>query len=57
MTLLDFAGVSRKVGLSRKTIYCRIRSGDFPKQIKIRRTSRWLKHEVDDWISSAAAMR
>jgi prophage regulatory protein len=57
MTLLDFAGVSRKVGLSRKTIYCRIRSGDFPKQIKIGRASRWLKHEVDDWISSAAATR
>lgn len=27
MVLLDFNAVSRKVGLSRKTIYCRIREG------------------------------
>jgi len=35
MILLDFNAVSRKVGLSRKTIYCRIREGDFPRQVKI----------------------
>lgn len=57
MILLDFSAVSRKVGLSRKTIYCRIREGDFPKQLKIGRASRWLQHEVDDWIASAAAAR
>ncbi|ERH51276.1 Prophage CP4-57 regulatory protein (AlpA) [Pseudomonas oleovorans subsp. oleovorans] len=57
MILLDFNAVSRKVGLSRKTIYCRIREGDFPRQVKIGRASRWLQHEVDDWIASAAAAR
>ncbi|HAB63459.1 MAG TPA: Rha family transcriptional regulator [Pseudomonas sp.] len=57
MVLLDFSSVSRKVGLSRKTIYCRIRDGDFPKQVKIGRASRWLKHEVDEWIAAAAAAR
>ena len=57
MVLLDFSSVSRKVGLSRKSIYCRIRDGDFPKQVKIGRASRWLKQEVDDWIAAAAAAR
>ncbi|UIP35120.1 AlpA family phage regulatory protein [Stutzerimonas kunmingensis] len=57
MVLLDFNAVSRKVGLSRKTIYCRIREGDFPRQVKIGRASRWLQHEIDDWITSAAAAR
>ncbi|MDY1450488.1 helix-turn-helix transcriptional regulator [Pseudomonas aeruginosa] len=57
MVLLDFPAVSRKVGLSRKTIYCRIKTGDFPRQVKIGRASRWLQHEVDAWISEAAAAR
>lgn len=57
IVLLNFATVSRKVGLSRKTIYCRIRSGEFPKQVKIGRASRWLKHEIDDWIVTVAANR
>lgn len=57
MVLLDFATVSRKVGLSRKSIYCRIRTGEFPQQVKIGRASRWLKHEVDEWIVGVAAAR
>ena len=57
MVLLNFNTVSRKVGLSRKTIYSRIRSGSFPKQVKIGRASRWLKHEIDDWIAGVAADR
>ncbi|MCY1300610.1 Prophage CP4-57 regulatory protein (AlpA) [compost metagenome] len=57
MVLLDFTSVSRKVGLSRKTIYCRIKTGDFPQQVKIGRASRWLQHEVDAWIAEAAAAR
>ncbi len=57
MILLDFEMVSRKVGLSRKTIYCRIREGRFPRQLKIGRASRWLRHEIDDWIDAVAAAR
>ena len=57
MVLLNFNTVSRKVGLSRKTIYGRIRSGSFPIQVKIGRASRWLKHEIDDWIAGVAADR
>lgn len=57
MILLDFNAVSRKVGLSSKTIYSSIREGDFPRQVKIGRASRWLQHEIDDWITSAAAAR
>ena len=57
MVLLNFNTVSRKVGLSRKTIYGRIRSGNFPRQVKIGRASRWLKHEIYDWIAGVAADR
>ncbi|WP_308219283.1 AlpA family phage regulatory protein [Pseudomonas sp. 32.2.56] len=57
MNLLDFNAVSRKVSLSRKTIYSRIRAGDFPKQVKVGRASRWLQHEVDEWIARLAEAR
>lgn len=57
MILLDFETVSRKVGLSRKTIYCRIREGSFPRQLKIGRASRWLMHEIDAWIEAVASER
>ncbi|WP_167145015.1 helix-turn-helix transcriptional regulator [Pseudomonas sp. OTU750018] len=49
--------VSRKVGRGRKTIYIFIREGDFPKQLKIDRASRWLQREVGDWIAIVAAAR
>lgn len=57
LVLISFSDVSRKVGLSRKSIYSRIKSGEFPRQVKIGRASRWLQHEVDAWISEAASSR
>lgn len=48
LIFLGFDAVRRKVGLSRKTIYCLIRVGDFSRQVKIGRASRWPHHEIDD---------
>lgn len=57
LVLLIFHEVSDKVSLSRKSIYARIKSGEFPRQVKIGKASRWLKHEVEAWILDAAAGR
>ncbi|WP_081499294.1 helix-turn-helix transcriptional regulator [Pseudomonas sp. GM79] len=50
--LLKFSQVSEKVGLSRRTIYTRIKNGTFPKQRKIGYASRWLEIEIETWMES-----
>lgn len=57
LMLLKFESVSQRVSLSRKSIYSLIKRGDFPRQVKIGRASRWLRHEIDDWIESKALNR
>ena len=39
------------VGLGRSSIYDKIKKGDFPKQIKLGRSSGWVEAEVQTWIS------
>jgi prophage regulatory protein len=43
--------VKARTGLSRSTIYNRIKEGSFPKQISLGyRAVGWLASDVDDWI-------
>ena len=43
--------VKSMVGLGRSSIYDKIKQGEFPKQIKLGRSSGWVEAEVQAWIS------
>jgi len=42
--------VKAMVGLGTTAIYDKMKSGNFPRQIKIGRASGWVESEVQDWI-------
>ena len=43
--------VINRTGLSRSTIYLRMKKGTFPKQVNLGpRTVGWLESEIDAWI-------
>lgn len=49
--ILRLAAVLERTGLSRATLYRRIQSGHFPRQIAISiRCAGWRESEVNDWI-------
>jgi prophage regulatory protein len=39
------------VGLRRSTIYSRIQNGEFPRPIKLGRTSGWIQAEIETWLN------
>jgi len=44
--------VAARIGLSRATIYKRIKEGSFPKQISLGlRSAGWLESEINNWIA------
>jgi prophage regulatory protein len=49
--LIRLPQVTSMVGLGRSSIYDKIKKGDFPKQIKLGRSSGWVEAEVQTWIS------
>ena len=52
-TLLSFAQVQARVGLSHSEIYRRVRAGTFPKPLKLGpRCVRWRSSEIDSWIDA-----
>lgn len=55
--LLAFNPLSTYVSMGRSRIYALIDEGDFPPPIKIGRSSRWLKSEIDSWITEQAVAR
>ncbi len=55
--LLAFSPLSNYVSMGRSRIYALIDEGEFPPPIKIGRSSRWLKSEIDSWINKQAAAR
>lgn len=48
--MVDMAFITEFTGLSDKWFYKLIQDGLFPKPIKLGRSSRWLKSEVEDWV-------
>lgn len=48
--MVDMAFITEFTGCSDKWFYKLIQDGSFPKPIKLGRSSRWLKSEVEDWI-------
>lgn len=55
--LLAFNPLSGYVSMGRSRVYALIYEGKFPPPIKIGRSSRWLKSEIDSWITEQAAAR
>ncbi|MFW5395037.1 MAG: AlpA family transcriptional regulator [Candidatus Accumulibacter regalis] len=49
--LIRLPQVKSMVGLGRSSIYDKIKRGEFPKQIKLGRSSGWIEAEVQLWIS------
>ncbi|ELY1861805.1 helix-turn-helix transcriptional regulator [Serratia marcescens] len=47
---VDMAFITRLTGLTDKWFYKLIKDGDFPKPIKLGRSSRWLQSEVNVWL-------
>ncbi|EIU7556894.1 AlpA family phage regulatory protein [Providencia rettgeri] len=47
---VDMKFITRLTGLTDKWFYKLIQEGEFPKPIKLGRSSRWLKSEVEQWL-------
>ncbi|CZU43829.1 TPA: helix-turn-helix transcriptional regulator [Enterobacter hormaechei] len=47
---VDMAFITRLTGLTDKWFYKLIKDGEFPKPIKLGRSSRWLQSEVEAWL-------
>lgn len=51
--ILRLPAVKARTGLSRSSLYQRIRNGNFPRPVKLGpRASGWLESEVDAWIDA-----
>lgn len=47
---VDMKFITALTGLTDKWFYKLIQDGEFPKPIKLGRSSRWLKSEVENWL-------
>ncbi|HGY2489602.1 AlpA family transcriptional regulator [Providencia rettgeri] len=48
---IDMKFITHLTGLTDKWFYKLIQEGEFPKPIKLGRSSRWLKSEVEHWLN------
>ncbi|MEY0596505.1 helix-turn-helix transcriptional regulator [Providencia alcalifaciens] len=49
---IDMKFITALTGLTDKWFYKLIQEGEFPKPIKLGRSSRWLKSEVVQWLQA-----
>ena len=59
LSILRRKQVENRTGLSRSTIYLRIKAGTFPKPIKLggARAVGWLENEISNWLAEQVATR
>lgn len=50
--LVDMTFITSYSGMTDKWFYKLIQHGEFPKPIKLGRSSRWLRSEVEFWVKS-----
>ncbi|WP_338628899.1 AlpA family transcriptional regulator [Yersinia intermedia] len=48
--LVDMVFITTLLQMTDKWIYKLVKDGAFPKPIKLGRSSRWLKSEVENWL-------
>lgn len=53
--LVDMRFITKLTGLTDKWFYKLIKDGQFPKPIKLGRSSRWKKSEVELWLQQRIA--
>lgn len=49
-SLVDMKFITKFTGLTDKWFYKQIQEGQFPKPIKLGRSSRWQKSQVEAWL-------
>ncbi|KLP39107.1 helix-turn-helix transcriptional regulator [Enterobacter ludwigii] len=54
--MVDMVFITTYTGLSDKWFYQLIQEGKFPKPIKLGRSSRWLKSEIEAWVLERIAI-
>ncbi|MEI9746114.1 AlpA family transcriptional regulator [Enterobacter ludwigii] len=54
--LVNMVFITTYTGLSDKWFYQLIQDGKFPKPIKLGRSSRWLKSEIEAWVLERIAI-
>jgi prophage regulatory protein len=58
LSILRRNQVEERTGLSRSTIYLRIKEGTFPRPINIgSRAVGWLENEIDGWLATCVENR
>lgn len=55
--LLKLQHVEALVSLKKSKIYALIAAGQFPRPVKVGRSSMWLKSEIAAWIALAVAQK
>ncbi|MDX4945931.1 helix-turn-helix transcriptional regulator [Providencia manganoxydans] len=50
--LVDIKFITEFTGLTDKWFYKLIKEGEFPKPIKLGRSSRWFKSEIEQWLEN-----
>lgn len=56
--MIKLHAVISKVGLSKPTIYSRIREGKFPRPVKLGPKSvAWVEYEIDSWLTEKMQAR
>ncbi|WP_374746907.1 AlpA family transcriptional regulator [Klebsiella variicola subsp. variicola] len=53
--LVDMRFITKLTGLTDKWFYKLIKEGQFPKPIKLGRSSRWKQSEIEDWLEERIA--
>lgn len=55
--LVDMAFITAFCGVSDKWVYRQIQLGHLPGPIKLGRSSRWLKSEIEGWLQNRVNVR
>ncbi|EJD6498785.1 AlpA family transcriptional regulator [Providencia rettgeri] len=50
--LVDIKFITEFTGLTDKWFYKLIKEGEFPRPIKLGRSSRWFKSEIEQWLEN-----
>ncbi|UJJ56836.1 MULTISPECIES: helix-turn-helix transcriptional regulator [Rhodanobacter] len=55
--LLRLRDVLYRTGMSRSRVYAHMAEGQFPRLVKLGRSSAWLESEIEAWIAAKIAQR
>ncbi|RFF46221.1 helix-turn-helix transcriptional regulator [Xanthomonas campestris] len=55
--LIRLPDVLERVGMSKSTLYSRVRAGTFPKPVHLGTLSAWVESEVGNWVATQIEKR